>query len=183
MQVPTRKQPESPLGSNTMGHLPLPNVTLRPLTLSDIDFLLQLVCDPQVHQYIPELIMDMNMLENWLQNLSQQDHEYLVLCGEEKIGECNLTLTKDNAEIGLMLLPRFWGQGYGSAIMEKLLAMAKKLQLKELTATTSEKNKACLSLLHRYGFTKEAHVLAILFPDIPSEGDNYLFLHKELKEA
>ncbi len=75
------------------------------------------------------------------------------------IGFAKLEITgekRDEAELGYMLLPEFWGRGYGSEIAENLLEVAKTdPQLKRVWANTDQNNVASRKILLKNGFTSE----------------------------
>jgi ribosomal-protein-alanine N-acetyltransferase len=72
------------------------------------------------------------------------------------IGAGKLTIENRNrkeAELGYMLLPHFWGNGYGNEITEVLLAKARKEStLKKVTAVIHPANVASRKILKRNGF-------------------------------
>lgn len=95
-------------------------VTLRPLALSDIDLMMELVNDQRVTRYLPGMITDRKMMEGWLSSLGKVAHEYVVMAGDQEIGECSLDVYGETAEAGLMLLPDHWGQGTGRKCLSYL---------------------------------------------------------------
>ena len=99
------------------------------------------------------------MLISWIQSLRPTDHEYIIAIEEtgEEIGECSLTKQGDSAEIGFMLLPKYWMQGYGTETVTSLIEIARDMKLKELTATTDSRNKAAIRLLEKCGFKKQKY--------------------------
>lgn len=130
-------------------------VILRKLTTSDVDDLLAINLNPDVTKYIPFMIQDRNDLLAWI-NSRPTDHEFMILLphpdgkGFEIIGECSLD---GNGEIGLMLLPEYWRQGYGTDTVKQLIQIAHDLGMKAVTAQTDPENKACVGLLSSLGFT------------------------------
>ena len=135
------------------------NVSLREINTEDADFMLRLVNDPKVTRFLPGLIQDREMLISWIQSLRPTDHEYIIAIEEtgEEIGECSLTKQGDSAEIGFMLLPKYWMQGYGTETVTSLIEIARDMKLKELTATTDSRNKAAIRLLEKCGFKKQKY--------------------------
>lgn len=74
------------------------------------------------------------------------------------IGLGHLTLNeeqKDQAEIGYMILPEYWGKGYGTQIGNQLIEMAKQTELQILKAIIDPANIASRKILIRQGFTSE----------------------------
>ena len=136
-------------------------ITLRKLTASDVDVLLAINLNPDVTKYIPFMIQDRNVLLSWINGLGTTDHEFMILTSsdpssngpvaeEQIIGECSLD---GNGEIGLMILPEYWRQGYGTDTVKQLMQIAHDLGMKAVTAQTDPENKACVGLLRSLGFT------------------------------
>lgn len=143
------------------------NVSLREINTEDADFMLRLVSDSKVTRFLPGLIQDREMLISWIQSLRPSDHEYIITIEEtgEEIGECSLTQQSDSAEIGFMLLPKYWLQGYGTETVTSLIEIAQDMRLKELTATTDAGNKAAIRSLEKCGFKKQKHGWMVTIPE------------------
>lgn len=62
---------------------------------------------------------------------------------------------KEEAEIGYMLLPPFWGKGYGSEIAKASIQKAKSTNIKRLTAVIDPNNIASKKILLKNGFHSE----------------------------
>ena len=131
-------------------------VILRKLAISDVDDLLTINLNPDVTKYIPFMIRDRNVLLSWINSLSPADHEFMIILphpddtDSEIIGECSLD---ENGEIGLMILPKYWRQGYGTDTVKQLMKIAHDLGMEAVTAQTDRENKACVGLLRSMGFT------------------------------
>lgn len=143
------------------------NVSLREINTEDADFMMRLVSDRKVTRFLPGLIQDREMLISWIQSLRPSDHEYIITIEEtgEEIGECSLTQQSDSAEIGFMLLPKYWLQGYGTETVTSLIEIAQDMRLKELTATTDAGNKAAIRSLEKCGFKKQKHGWMVMIPE------------------
>lgn len=143
------------------------NVSLREINTEDADFMMRLVSDRKVTRFLPGLIQDREMLISWIQSLRPSDHEYIITIEEtgEEIGECSLTQQSDSAEIGFMLLPKYWLQGYGTETVTSLIEIAQDMRLKELTATTDAGNKAAIRSLEKCGFKKQKHGWMVTIPE------------------
>ena len=131
-------------------------IALRTITERDIDILMELTGNSDVVRYLPGMIQDRKYAEKWIAGLTANDHEYMILRGDTIIGECSLTVHSNSGEIGLMLFPEYWRQGYGTETVILLMKLAKELCLQEVTAVTSPKNEACVALLQKHGFTTQA---------------------------
>lgn len=147
------------------------DVRLREINADDADFMMQLVSDPKVTRFIPGMIQDREMLISWIQSLGTTDHEYIVEIEgtDELIGECSLTEQGENGEIGFMLLPKYWHQRYGTEAVNSLIDKAQAMKIKELMATTDERNTAAIRLLRSCGFIKEKSGWMVMLSE--SEGD------------
>ena len=62
---------------------------------------------------------------------------------------------EDVAELGYMLLPKYWGKGYGSRIAEALIYMAEKTKVRRLTAIIDPNNIPSRKILIKHGFHSE----------------------------
>ena len=75
------------------------------------------------------------------------------------LGFAKLEITKEKrteAELGYMLLPEFWGNGFGNEIAEILLEVAiSDLNLTRVYANTDPNNTASRKILINNGFTSE----------------------------
>lgn len=147
------------------------DVRLREINADDADFMMQLVSDPKVTRFIPGMIQDREMLISWIQSLGTTDHEYIVEIEgtDELIGECSLTEQGETGEIGFMLLPKYWHQGYGTEVVNSLIDKAQAMKIKELSATTDERNRAAIRLLQSCGFKEEKSGWMVMLSE--SEGD------------
>ena len=78
--------------------------------------------------------------------------------GKEFVGLGSLILNENQlseAEIGYMILPEFWGQGYGKEIAGLLTEKAQKLELKQLKAVIDPNNIPSKKILTNLGFKTE----------------------------
>lgn len=78
--------------------------------------------------------------------------------GKEFVGLGSLLLNENQlseAEIGYMILPEFWGQGYGKEIAGLLTEKAQKLELKQLKAVIDPNNIPLKKFLTNLGFKTE----------------------------
>jgi ribosomal-protein-alanine N-acetyltransferase len=114
--------------------------------------------------------------------MASKPEQYWIVHEKESgafIGLVSITLYHDGIhyEISYELLPDFWGKGYGTEIMKKVLNFGfKDLQFDELYAETQMKNAASVRLLEKIGmkhidtlqrFGEEQVVYAIQSPYSP----------------
>ena len=99
-------------------------------------------------------------------DVAQAGREYLRLglapaSGGAVIGTCalwHIDAQCRRAEIGYMLAPAGWGQGYMREALSSLLDYAfAELDLNRIEADTDPRNERSTALLERLGFTKEGH--------------------------
>ncbi|MGG1217282.1 GNAT family N-acetyltransferase [Priestia endophytica] len=100
------------------------------------------------------------------QKLLQRNKQYELygsykvynLLTKEFIGLGHLTVNEnqiDEAEIGYMILPEYWGEGYGTAIAKKLIDLAQLAPITTLKAIIDPENIASRSILIKRGFETE----------------------------
>ena len=70
------------------------------------------------------------------------------------VGHSKLEMTKKNeAEIGYLLMPEFWGQGYGSEIAQAMVNLGKQdSNIHNLIAIIDPENTASKRILEKQGF-------------------------------
>ncbi|MGM7637160.1 GNAT family N-acetyltransferase [Bacillus sp. Hm123] len=132
----------------------------------DFNDYFQLVSNEQVMAQITERAIPLEEAQADYQKLLERNgkHElygsYKVYDSSsgEYIGLGHLTLNEDQteeAEIGYMLLPAYWGKGYGSTIAEQLIELAKQTEVKILKAIIDPGNIPSRKILIKQGFTSE----------------------------
>jgi len=98
-------------------------------------------------------------LENNALHKSFGSFKVLEVLSSKMLGFAKLEIRKEKpeeAEIGYMLLPEFWGLGLGSEIAFHLMEMAKSdPRLKRVWANTDPNNVASRKILINNGFTSE----------------------------
>lgn len=119
-----------------------------------------LVSDKRVMAQITErAIPEDEAKENYRKLLERNQQttfgSFRVMDGETKrfIGLAHMTPKGDReAEIGYMFLPDYWNQGYGKAVMKKLLELSDMSDFTMLTAIIDPENTASKRLLEMNGF-------------------------------
>ena len=100
------------------------------------------------------------------QKLIERNNKYETLgsykifdaTGKKFIGLGHVTLNEelpDEAEIGYMILPEYWGQGYGTEIAKELTRKARESKLKMLKAIIDPNNIPSRKILINLGFKSE----------------------------
>ena len=156
---------------------------LRPLTMDDVDELLKITCHPQITKFTPNVIQDRDTLVSWLKSKQTTDHEYMILLDGQVIGECSLD--ENGGDIGIMLYPEYWRQGYGTAAVQQLLQTAVELGMDEASAQTDRRTEACIALLEGLGFVQCAMGWGLSADDLEkplNELQEILIFKKKLKK-
>lgn len=126
------------------------------LCIDDLEFMLHLTGDADVVRYLPGMITDREMMLGWFKSLGEKDNEIIVFLKEtgEPIGECSMAPQIDGNgwEIGYMLLPEYWKQGYGTEIVQWIIRVARGVGVRRITAMTHQRNEASVRLLQKTGF-------------------------------
>ncbi len=156
-------------------------IALRKICQDDAEFMVKLARDPETARYIPGLIADRKEMTDWINSLGDNDHEYIITLKDTctPIGECDLTLLGDSAEIGIMLLPGYWNKGYGTEAICALKDTAGELGVRELSAMTDAENAALIHVLTKLGFEKTAILWHVR---INEAGDTEKLRHQDMVE-
>lgn len=133
---------------------------------SDFDDYFQLVSNERVMAQITERAIPLEEAQVNYQKLIEANEKYEVFGSykvwdrttNEYIGLGHLTLNENDieeAEMGYMILPQYWGKGYGSTIASQLIEIAKQTKLSLLKAIIDPENIASRKILINHGFTSE----------------------------
>jgi ribosomal-protein-alanine N-acetyltransferase len=89
------------------------------------------------------------------------------------------------AEIGYSLSPNYWGKGYMTESLKKMLAFGfNKLRLHSIEANVNPNNNKSIKLLEMIGFKKEAYFREnFLFDDKFIDTITYSLLERDLKDS
>ncbi|MHC5217014.1 GNAT family N-acetyltransferase [Enterococcus sp. LJL128] len=138
-------------------------IRLEKFTASDFSKYYQLVSDIRVMAQITERAIPGTEAKEKFEKLLRRNQQVdkfgsFKIYSEQTntyIGLAHITPDEQQAgkaEIGYMLLPDYWRQGYGRAAAEKLVEMAVAAQLKEITAIIDPENTASKKILIQNGF-------------------------------
>lgn len=126
----------------------------------------KLVSNEQVMAQITERAIPLEEAQVNYQKIVKRNEKYEIFGSykvydhetNEFIGLGHLTVDEKEAkeaEIGYMLLPEYWGKGYGSTIAKQLIELAKKTNLNILKAIIDPENIPSRKILIKQGFTSE----------------------------
>ena len=147
-----------------MRELDTDRLRLRPLTLADADFIVELLNEPSFRRYIGDKgVRDPASACRYLEAgplASYARFGFGLLCVELRpagvpIGICGLLKrdTLEDVDVGFAFLPGYWGQGYAREAASAVLAQGRDdFGLKRIVAITSLDNEASIRLLGRLGF-------------------------------
>lgn len=161
-------------------------LNLRPLTVQDAEFIIELVNTPGWLRFIGDRkIYTRADAERYLQNgplKSYAQHQYGLLLVELKengtaIGMCGL-IKRDwlrFADIGFAFLPAYEGKGYGLESSAAVLQDAReRLSLSHVGGITVPENTASIKLLEKLGLAYEKTV------QLPDDTESLLLYQREL---
>ena len=154
-----------PVGAGMPGAVYLhgDTVTLQTLAEEDVPFLTELVNHPDVwpnlSQYAPVTQRDE---QQWLESLSDSDEVHLLVCVENEpmgiVGLNDLNATWGTAELGYMLHPDHWGNGYMTDAARRLVRYGfDQRRLHKVAANAFATNPASQRVLEKVGFEQEGH--------------------------
>lgn len=139
------------------------NVKLAKYTENDFELYYSLVSNKKVMSMITEYAISIETARKNFEKILKRNARFEKFGSfkiyhditNEFLGSGNLTINKDNnneAEIGYMLLPKYWGKGFGSEIASALVKMATDGGLIKLTAIIDPNNVASRKILISLGF-------------------------------
>lgn len=138
-------------------------VTLNVIGEDDIEFLQELVNHPDVWpnlaQYAP--LTEQNERQ-FVESLADSDDVHLVICTDDNplgiVGLNDLDATWGKAELGYMLHPDHWGNGYMTDAARRLVRYGfDQRRLHKVTANAFANNPASKRVLEKVGFVEEGH--------------------------
>lgn len=151
-------------------------VILRDVQEKDLALYYALYSSPEVTRYTlldacPSLDAYLPYFKQTLRENKRPDrliYEYVVSLPDGRaIGMCNIKLLKTdlgNAEIGYMLLPEYWGKGYGTDVARQLIRMGFiELGLRKVSACCNANNLASEAVMKKCGMRREALLKAVRY--------------------
>jgi len=145
-------------------------LTLRQFTLSDAEFIIELLNEPSFIQNIGDRgVRRLSDAEKYLEGgpISSYARNGFGLLAVtlndtgQTIGMCGLIKRDalDDVDIGYAFLPKFWSKGYALESARAVLKHAKEImELKRVVAIVDPNNSGSIHLLERLGMTFEKMV-------------------------
>jgi RimJ/RimL family protein N-acetyltransferase len=147
-----------------MNHLETKRLQLRPLTLHDADFVLDLLNEPSFIEHIGDkqvrTLEDARSYVELGPQASYAAHGFGLDCVELKssgdsIGICGLLKRDflDDVDVGYAFLPEYWSRGYAIEAVEAVMVDARdRLGLTRVAALVNSNNASSIRLLDKLGF-------------------------------
>jgi len=146
-------------------------LSLKPMTEEDISFIVDLETRLETHQYetgeIPTSEKASEQCRWFIDNQKLLPAEgavkYIIKnMGAERVGYvslvCNWEVTRE-WEIGYGLLSEFWGNGYATEAVHKVISFGfEKLNIHKLMAFINAENRNSVALAKRIGMVQEGHM-------------------------
>lgn len=141
------------------------NVTLRKFTTDDFNDYFLLVSNEEVMKMITERAISLEEAEEKFRRIIERNNKYDIFGSykvysdaNEFLGLGSLIVNEERqveAELGYMLLPNFWGRGFGSVLADALIKIAKENNLVSLSAIIDPSNIPSRKILINRGFQSE----------------------------
>ena len=142
-----------------------PRLRLRPFTLGDAPFIMELVNDPDWLRYIGDKnVSDLEGARRYLREgplASYARHGFGLLAVEEKggatVGMCGILKrdTLPEPDLGFAFLPGARGKGFASEAARAVLAAARAAGYRRILAIVTPANDRSIAVLERAGFAFE----------------------------
>lgn len=137
------------------------DVTLRTIEEDDAEFLQRLINDPSVRIPIGATEPKNRAEElEWIESLGEDDGVHLLVCVEgDPVGNVTLHPPRERwgiAEIGYMIAPEQWGNGYATDAVREICGYAfDERRLNKVCADCYATNPGSRRVLEKAGFTQE----------------------------
>lgn len=144
---------------------------LRRLTLSDLDALFTLYCDPEVRRYFPEGTLSYEETKEeleWIIDVYYGQHGFGLWATIHKetgefIGRCGLLPWiiegQSEVEVAYLLARAYWGQGLGTEAAQAILEYGfDQLPVERLICLIDPENQASVRVATKIGMTYEKEI-------------------------
>lgn len=140
-------------------------LTLEKFQPADFKLYFRLVSNEQVMKMITERSIPLEEAEDKFTKIINRNEKYEPFGTYKVFNEANDYVglgsfilneeKKNEAELGYMLLPMYWGKGYGSKIAELIIDMARNTEINRLSAIIDPANIPSRKILLNHGFSSE----------------------------
>ncbi len=154
---------------NKFPNIETENLILESFTINDAEELFKIRSDNRVTKYLDRdnhktVEESKTMIQSILQSYMDKAGINWIIRKKAShevagyIGYWNLIRENVRAEIGYVLKPEFWGKGYMSEALLKVLEYGfNELKLHSILGNVNPQNKRSIKILEKFGFIKEAH--------------------------
>lgn len=155
---------------------------LKPVAVTDVDFIMELQNSPKWLKYIGDRKLRTKadtvayIEDKMLSHFKKHGYGNYVVCKKEthqKLGTCGIfnRAGMETCDIGFALLPKFEGLGYGFESASVLLECAKtNFKLEKIGAIVLPENRASIKLIEKLGLQ---YVKKVILPDDDEVLDYY----------
>ena len=145
------------------------NLILESFTIQDAEELFKIRSDDRVTKYLDRdnhktVQESKTMIQMMIQSYKDKGGINWIIRKKASfevagyIGFWNLIRENVRAEIGYVLKPEYWGKGYMSEALLKVLEYGfNEFKLHSILANVNPQNKRSIKILEKFGFKKEAH--------------------------
>jgi RimJ/RimL family protein N-acetyltransferase len=145
-------------------------VKLKPLRLNDpdqVEFMFKVRTHAEVAKYLNGPMPESFLAHvNYLTNVTFKKYFYIVYCGEEMAGYCQMQIEKETVEIGWALHPSKMGIGIGAAAIQALLNICDIFTEKKVILYVKEDNVRAIKLYKKFNFIEKYNDNGILLMEL-----------------
>lgn len=121
------------------------NIKITPMTLTDVNTIKNNLISDFDNFWTYQILKE---------ELESENSSYLVArMNNEIVGFAGIKVILDEADImNIVIKKNYRNQGIGTLLLESLISLAKRLNLKSLSLEVSEKNLPAIHLYQKFGF-------------------------------
>lgn len=121
------------------------NIKITPMTLTDVNTIKNNLISDFDNFWTYQILKE---------ELESENSSYLIArMDDEIIGFAGIKVVLDEADImNIVIKKNYRNQGVGTLLLENLISLAKRLNLKSLSLEVSEKNLPAIHLYQKFGF-------------------------------
>ena len=121
------------------------NIKITPMTLTDVNTIKNNLISDFDNFWTYQILKE---------ELESENSSYLIArMNDEIIGFAGIKVVLDEADImNIVIKKNYRNQGIGTLLLENLISLAKRLNLKSLSLEVSEKNLPAIHLYQNFGF-------------------------------
>jgi ribosomal-protein-alanine N-acetyltransferase len=147
----------------------------RPLLDSDVDYLIQLDCDPEIKKFFPGGALTKDKIPEKLKEYQDKYNKYGYGCylvfelkNDKFIGRAGMSdLDTGETEVGYLIVKELWGKGFATRIVKALLNWCKhNLHKDRVIAFTPVEHKASERVMQKAGMR---YLKKATMPNVPGE--------------